>query len=188
MTRIYSSKMNRKQVSLVISLFCSPVCLSGGRREGEAKTGLHFVCMWAHLVQDFLNQNQTGNSKCSAQCSGSRGPWPLSSARRSTGTAPIKDVSCNPLSLVTYSFDHGCLWFWNEEQFLKQLDQDQGRLWLLYRLSDMDFVTDMKTCALVWAWWRWRFLSRSTAVLATDNAFEGTLFDHWLTSFAVIKL
>lgn len=53
MTHFSCSKMNGKQV---ISLFSSAVCLSGGRREGGARTGMHSVCTWAHLVQNSLNQ------------------------------------------------------------------------------------------------------------------------------------
>lgn len=106
------------------------------------------------------------------------------SCEKEHGAAPIKDVSCNPLSLVTYSLDHGCLWFWSKVQFPKQLDPDQGRLWLLYRLSDMDFITD-RCCGVSSAkMWVARWIRCCTCI---RRLFSGN-FVSWFRCFAVIKL
>lgn len=51
----------------------------------------------------------------------------------------------------------------------------------------MGFVTDMKT-GVVRARQRCVLLSRCAAMFASEDAFEGILFDSWLCCFAVVKL
>lgn len=149
--------------------------------EGKKEPELGFI-LWAH---GHISDQRQQHAFCTLFRI-IRSTAPLSLCRRehraSTYEAYLQQ------SLITYSFHHGCLWFWVELQFLKQLLAIWGSLWSLYSLSDVGFVTDVKTRAAFVSLAKMCAVGRRAAVLVSRDAFEIISVDWQLNCFVVIKL
>lgn len=158
--------MNGKQI---MSLFHSAVWGKGRREEG-ARTRVHVSISCA----EHHESNQRFNSGI-FWTSGSWGPWQLYSfGRRSRETASIKDVSCNPFSLVTYTLDYECLHFWNEVQFLKRC-KSRKVLITIQAIWYENWCCGVSSAKMQISRW-------CTPVLASEYAFETI----WMPGYALL--
>lgn len=153
------------------------------REEGKRDPGPGCIlCAREHILY-IPESNRMCNDRCFALCSGSWGLWFSFLFDDGPQDSPYQRRLLQSFISAYLQLWPWYLWFWR-----KQLDPDQGRLWVLYILSNMEFITDMKTGAVLWAWQRCSFLGRCTTVLASEDALGGVLFDSRLQCFSVSKL
>lgn len=163
--------LSQKWMENKLSFFYSAVWGKGRREEG-ARTRVHVsICEHICLCRAPWIKSNSGIF----WTSGSWGPWQLYSfGRRSRETVSIKDISCNPFSLVTYSLDYGCLQFWNKVQFLKRC-KSRKVLITIQAIWHENWCCGVSSAKMQISRW-------CTPVLASEYAFETI----WMPGYALL--